>query len=259
MGIVNGSFCLVRIEATDTTCLSDGSNGVCLRIICRGHHGGLGAAARARADPVSEAVSRPDLLRTWPTLLLYQGALIRTHRDRAGDPSGHRAGHRAGSRKAAGDEGTSSRLSDALRRFACPTGTAVSQGFRTAQFLWTGRMASDVPQRYATRSRAASGLGISPSALPPLIGYRLGLSRPGTSDRPKPAVLARLQSPMNGWFAGDRYWKPGHRVAPSDRCGNHRRSMRPHPSASWHLYAPRAGATERGPPRPAVTRRRHSK
>ena len=148
-------------------------------------------------------------------------------------------------------------------RVACPTGTAVSpslvdRGFRAAQFLWTGRVACDVPHRYATRSRAASGLAISPSALPPLIGYRLGLSRPGTSDRPKPAVLARLQSPMNGLFAGGRYWKLGHRVAPSDRCENNRRSMRPHPSASWHLYAPRAGATERGPPRPAVTRRRRS-
>ncbi len=41
-----------------------------------------------------------------------------THRDRAGDPSGQRAGRR----EAAGDAGTSSRLSDALRRFARPTG-----------------------------------------------------------------------------------------------------------------------------------------
>jgi len=169
-----------------------------------------------------------------------------THRDRAGD----RTGHRAGSREAAGDAGhrrgfptPPPNRPPAVR---CATGTAVSpslvdRGFRAAQFLWTGRMASDVPHRYATRSRAASGLAIRPSALPPLIGYRLGLSRPGTSDRPKPAVLARLQSPMNGRFAGGRYWKPGHRVAPSDRCGNNRRSMRPHPSASWHLYAPRAG------------------
>ncbi len=37
-----------------------------------------------------------------------------THRDRAGDPPGRR--------EAAGDAGTSSRLSDALRRFACATG-----------------------------------------------------------------------------------------------------------------------------------------
>ena len=36
---------------------------------------------------------------------LYQGALMMTHRDRAGDPSGHRAGHRAGRREAAGDAG----------------------------------------------------------------------------------------------------------------------------------------------------------
>ncbi len=48
---------------------------------------------------------------------------------------------------AAGDARASSRFSDALRRFACPTGTAVSQGFRTAS-----RMASDAPHRRATRS-----------------------------------------------------------------------------------------------------------
>ncbi len=37
-------------------------------------------------------------------------------------------------------------------RFACATGTAVSQGFRTAHGFETGRMASDVPHRRATRS-----------------------------------------------------------------------------------------------------------
>ncbi len=36
---------------------------------------------------------------------LYQGALIMTHRDRAGDPLGHRAGQRAGRREAAGPAG----------------------------------------------------------------------------------------------------------------------------------------------------------
>ena len=67
-----------------------------------------------------------------------------THRDRAGDPPGRR--------EAAGDAGASSRLSDARRRIACPTGTAASQGFRTAHGFETGRMACDVPHRYATRS-----------------------------------------------------------------------------------------------------------
>ena len=41
-------------------------------------------------------------------------------------------------------------------RFACPTGTAVSQGFRTAHGFRTGRMATDVPHRRATRVPAAS-------------------------------------------------------------------------------------------------------
>ncbi len=47
---------------------------------------------------------------------------------------------------------------DAHCRFACPTGTAVSAnlvdwGFRTAHSFEMGRMAPDVPYRYATRSR----------------------------------------------------------------------------------------------------------
>ncbi len=75
-----------------------------------------------------------------------------THRERAGDASGQRAG-RTGSR---GRCGTSSRLSDALTdahcRFACTTGTAASQGFRTARGFEMGRMACDVPHRRATRS-----------------------------------------------------------------------------------------------------------
>ncbi len=58
--------------------------------------------------------------------------------------SGRRPAGKEGSR---GRCGTSSRLSDALRRFACPTGTAASQGFRAAS-----RMASDAPHRHATRS-----------------------------------------------------------------------------------------------------------
>ncbi len=37
-------------------------------------------------------------------------------------------------------------------RFACATGTAVSQGFRAAHNFEMGRMATDVPRRYATRS-----------------------------------------------------------------------------------------------------------
>ncbi len=58
----------------------------------------------------------------------------------------------------------------------------------------------------------------------------MGLDDPdklGTSG-----VLAQLQSRINSLFAGARYWKLGHRIAPSDLCGNNRRSMRPHPSAS---------------------------
>jgi hypothetical protein len=81
-----------------------------------------------------------------------------THRDRAGDTSGHRAGRR----EAAGDAGhrqglpTPSPIHPACR-FACATGTAVSpslvdRGFRAAHSFEMGRMASDVPHRYATRS-----------------------------------------------------------------------------------------------------------
>ncbi len=74
-----------------------------------------------------------------------------THRDRAGDAAGHRAGHRAGRREAAGPAD----IVEAFRRphrfarcrFARATGTAASQGFRTAS-----RMTSDVPHRRATRS-----------------------------------------------------------------------------------------------------------
>ncbi len=70
-----------------------------------------------------------------------------THRDRAGDPSGQRAGRR----EAAGPAGH-------RRGFPTPSGgsparpEAVSQGFRTAHGFETGRMASDVPHRRATRS-----------------------------------------------------------------------------------------------------------
>ncbi len=75
-----------------------------------------------------------------------------THGDRAGDPSGQWAGRS----EAAGDAGASSRLFDAPTgarcRFACPTGTAASQGFRTAHSFQMGPMASDVPHRHATRS-----------------------------------------------------------------------------------------------------------
>ncbi len=62
-----------------------------------------------------------------------------THRDRSGD----RTGHRAGSREAAGDAGHRPWLSDARRRFACATGTAVSQSFRAAHSFETGHVATD--------------------------------------------------------------------------------------------------------------------
>ncbi len=77
-----------------------------------------------------------------------QGALIMTHRHRAGDPPGRR--------EAAGDAGASSRLSDA--RTDSPTAgsparpEAASQGFRTSHNFQMGRAASDVPHRCATRS-----------------------------------------------------------------------------------------------------------
>jgi hypothetical protein len=47
-----------------------------------------------------------------------------THRDRVGGPSGRRSG--------AGDAFASASRFDALRRAAYTTGTAASQGFRTA-------------------------------------------------------------------------------------------------------------------------------
>ena len=43
-------------------------------------------------------------------------------------------------------------------RFACAAGAADSQGFRTAHGFQTGRMACNVPHRYATRV-LAEGLG----------------------------------------------------------------------------------------------------
>ena len=43
-----------------------------------------------------------------------------------------------------------------VRRIACATGTAVSQGFRAAHGFETGRVATDVPHRYATRVLAES-------------------------------------------------------------------------------------------------------
>ena len=100
-----------------------------------------------------------------------------TPRDRAGDPSGHRAGRREAAGlpspkrsigfAQAGDAGASSRFSDALRRFACPTGTAVSQGFRTAQCLWTGRMASDAPASPRPGVAGAPPAFIEPGGHPP--------------------------------------------------------------------------------------------
>ena len=62
-----------------------------------------------------------------------------THRDRGGGPSGRR--------QAAGDAPVSSRLADALRRVATATGTAASQGFRTAS-----RTLTDTRHRYSARS-----------------------------------------------------------------------------------------------------------
>ena len=93
---------------------------------------------------------------TGPRRDLYQGALIMTHRDRAGDPSGHRAGRREAAGDAGHRQGFPTPHRFARRRFACATGTAASQGFRAAHGFETGRMASDVPHRYATRVLAES-------------------------------------------------------------------------------------------------------
>ncbi len=66
-----------------------------------------------------------------------------THSDRAGDPPGRR--------EAAGDAGH-------RQGFPTPSGgsparpEAASQGFRSALSFETGRAASDVPHRHATRS-----------------------------------------------------------------------------------------------------------
>ena len=74
-----------------------------------------------------------------------------THRDRAGDPSGQRAGRREAAGDAGHRQGFPTARPFARCRFACPTGTAVSQGFRAAS-----RMAPDVPHRHATRVLAES-------------------------------------------------------------------------------------------------------
>ena len=75
-----------------------------------------------------------------------------THRDWAGDPPGRR--------EAAGDAGHRQGFPTPppihplpVRPLPIrPPGTAVSQGFRTAHSFEMGRMAADVPHRYATRS-----------------------------------------------------------------------------------------------------------
>ncbi len=87
-----------------------------------------------------------------------------THRDRVGDPPGRR--------EAAGDAGTSSRLSDARNpfarcRFARATGTAASQGFRAASHV-----ATDVPHRYATRSWPKASGNRLYGSLSTLLGIR---------------------------------------------------------------------------------------
>ncbi len=74
-----------------------------------------------------------------------------THRDRAGDPSGQWAGRR----EAAGEAGH-------RQGFPTPSGgsparpEAASQGFRAAHSFQTGRLATDVPHRHATRVLAES-------------------------------------------------------------------------------------------------------
>ncbi len=77
------------------------------------------------------------------TSILYQGALIMTHRDRAGDASGQGAGR--GKPRAMPDIVKAFRRPHrfARCRFACATGTAVPQGFRAAYGFETGRMASE--------------------------------------------------------------------------------------------------------------------
>ena len=75
-----------------------------------------------------------------------------THRDRAGDPP---ANGRVGAKPPVlrGIVKAFRRPHRFARcRFACATGRAVSQGFRTAYGIRTVRRASDVRHRHATRS-----------------------------------------------------------------------------------------------------------
>ncbi len=102
------------------------------------------------------------------TLCLYQVSLLMSHRDRAGDPPGRR--------EAAGDAGHRQGVPTPLRRLACPTGTAVSQGFRTA-----ARKTSDVPQSYAMRSWPKA-LG---NRLYGSLSTRFGIRRPQARCRRK--------------------------------------------------------------------------
>ncbi len=81
-------------------------------------------------------------------------------------------------------------------RFACPTGTAVSQGFRTAHGFETGRMACDVPHRYATRSWPKALGNRLYGSLSTLLGMS---SRPrpgGQKWRVGPSALARGARPL---------------------------------------------------------------
>ncbi len=83
-----------------------------------------------------------------------------THRDRAGDPPGQRAGQRAGRREAAGPAGHRQGFPAPAPIRPLPVSLPDrNDGFpwlsargRTAHGFQTGRVATDVPHRYATRS-----------------------------------------------------------------------------------------------------------
>ncbi len=148
-----------------------------------------------------------------------------THRDRAGDPSGQRAGRR----EAAGPAGIVKSFRRPHRfarcRFACATGTPVSQGFRTAHGSETGRMACDARHRRTTRSwpkalgnrlygSLSTLLGIIPNLVDTDPFHGAGLALPGPRRkrgarsgvlRPPPASqMAGKPRPKSLWAAGEQ-------------------------------------------------------
>ena len=144
------------------------------------------------------------------TELDNQGALIRTHRDRVGDPSGRRGG--------AGRCGASSSRSDALRRAAYATRGAACRGFRAAS-----RTLRDAPHRHGARSLPKTSASRLYESLLALLGIRRRGSYCGTSPGGVAKTISVLSSSAMDWTAAVAAWtspwalvpSPGNRAIPT--------------------------------------------